>query len=76
MPYVSAAQRGYFNANRSKMEAQGVSVDEWNHASKGKKLPAHSSKSERAHRAKKARRHKETIYGSPSASGTTPHLRN
>lgn len=39
MPYVSAAQRGYFNANRDKLEAQGVDVDEWNAASKGKKLP-------------------------------------
>ena len=40
MPYESAAQRAYFNANRSKLEAQGVDVDEWNRASKGKKLPA------------------------------------
>lgn len=39
MPYVSAAQRGYFHANRAKLEAQGVSVSEWDHASKGMKLP-------------------------------------
>ena len=39
MPYVSGAQRKYFNANRGKLERQGVSVDEWNAASKGKKLP-------------------------------------
>jgi len=39
MPYESEAQRGYFNANRAKLEAQGVDVDEWNHASKGMKLP-------------------------------------
>jgi hypothetical protein len=39
MPYVSTAQRGYFNANRAKLEKQGVDVDEWNSASKGKKLP-------------------------------------
>lgn len=39
MPYVSEKQRRYFNANRSKLEAQGVNVDEWNQASKGKKLP-------------------------------------
>ncbi len=39
MPFVSQAQRGYFNAHRDKMEAQGVGVDEWNQASKGKKLP-------------------------------------
>jgi hypothetical protein len=39
MPYKSDAQRRYFNANRSKLERQGVDVDEWNNASKGKKLP-------------------------------------
>ncbi len=35
MPYKSLAQERYFNANRSKLEAQGVNVDEWNAASKG-----------------------------------------
>jgi hypothetical protein len=39
MPYVSKAQEAYFNVNRKKLEAQGVDVDEWNKASKGKKLP-------------------------------------
>lgn len=39
MPYKSLAQERYFNANRGKLEAQGVDVDEWNAASKGKKLP-------------------------------------
>lgn len=39
MPFVSQAQRKYFNANRDKLEAQGVNVDEWNTASKGMKLP-------------------------------------
>ena len=39
MPYRSQAQEKYFNANRAKMEAQGVDVDEYNQASKGKKLP-------------------------------------
>jgi len=39
MPYKSLAQERYFNANRSKLEKQGVNVDEWNKASKGKKLP-------------------------------------
>jgi hypothetical protein len=34
MPYKSEAQRRYFNANRAKLEAQGVDVDEWNAASK------------------------------------------
>jgi len=39
MPYKSKAQEGYFNANKAKLEKQGVNVDEWNSASKGKKLP-------------------------------------
>ena len=39
MPYKSRAQEAYFNVNRAKMEKQGVDVDEWNQASKGKKLP-------------------------------------
>jgi hypothetical protein len=39
MPYKSDAQRAYFNANRAKLEQQGVDVDEWNSASKGMKLP-------------------------------------
>jgi 8-oxo-dGTP pyrophosphatase MutT (NUDIX family) len=39
MPYKSEAQRKYFNANRAKLEAEGVDVDEWNQSSKGKKLP-------------------------------------
>jgi hypothetical protein len=38
MPYKSLAQERYFNANRDKLERQGVSVDEWNRASKGMKL--------------------------------------
>lgn len=40
MPFKSKAQQGYFNANRGKLEAQGVNVDEWNSASKGMKLPS------------------------------------
>lgn len=39
MPYKSKAQEAYFNANRKQLEARGVNVDEWNQASKGKKLP-------------------------------------
>lgn len=39
MPYKSLAQERYFNANRGKLEAQGVNVNEWNQASKGMKLP-------------------------------------
>jgi hypothetical protein len=40
MPYKSRAQEKYFNANRAKLEAQGVDVGEWNAASRGAKLPA------------------------------------
>jgi hypothetical protein len=39
MPYVSKKQEAFFNANRGKLEKQGVNVDEWNAASKGKSLP-------------------------------------
>ncbi len=39
MPYKSVAQERYFNANRQKLQAQGVNVAEWNAASKGKRLP-------------------------------------
>jgi hypothetical protein len=39
MPYKSKAQAAYFNANRKKLEKQGVNVPEWNKKSKGKKLP-------------------------------------
>ena len=39
MPYKSLAQEKYFNVNKKKLEAKGVNVDEWNQASKGKKLP-------------------------------------
>ena len=39
MPYKSLAQERYFNVNRSKLEKQGVNVDEWNQASKGMSLP-------------------------------------
>lgn len=47
MPYKSLKQERYFNANRSKLEKQGVNVDEWNKASKGmkfKKKPVENAK--------------------------------
>jgi hypothetical protein len=44
MPYVSEAQRGFFHANKEKLEKQGVNVSEWDRASAGKKLPARKSK--------------------------------
>jgi len=39
VPFASKAQKRYFLANRPKLEAEGVNVDEWLKASKGKKLP-------------------------------------
>lgn len=39
MPYKSKAQEKYFNVNKKRLEKQGVDVDEWNKASKGKRLP-------------------------------------
>lgn len=48
MPYKSKAQEKYFNVNRKKLESQGVNVDEWNSASKGKKLPERIKKSKAA----------------------------
>jgi hypothetical protein len=39
MPYKSLKQERFFNANKGKLEAQGVDVNEWNQASKGKDLP-------------------------------------
>jgi len=44
MPYKSQAQEKFFNANRKKLESQGVNVQEWNKASKGKKLPKKARK--------------------------------
>ncbi len=49
MPYESEAQRRYFNANRAKLESEGVDVDEWNASSKGKKLPKKKGKKKTAH---------------------------
>ena len=39
MPYKSKAQAAYFNIHRKQLAKQGVNVDEWNAATKGKKLP-------------------------------------
>lgn len=44
MPYKSLKQERYFNAHKKQLEAQGVNVDEWNKASKGKKLPIKAKK--------------------------------
>jgi len=42
MPFKSERQRKWFNANRKKLERQGVDVDEWNRESKGKHYPEFS----------------------------------
>jgi hypothetical protein len=44
MPYKSQAQEKFFNANKKKLEKQGVNVDEFNASSKGKKLPKKAKK--------------------------------
>ena len=73
MPFKSHAQQRFAHANPEKFGGER-GLKEWDHATDFSRLP------ERKHRAKKAKRvrenRKETIYGSPSASGTTPHLRN
>lgn len=44
MPYESRAQEAYFNIHKKELERKGVNVDEWNKASKGKKLPKRKKK--------------------------------
>ena len=44
MPYKSLKQEKFFNANKKKLEKQGVDVNEWNKSSKGLKLPAKAPK--------------------------------
>lgn len=53
MPYKSDAQRGFFHANKKRLEAQGVDVGEWDAASKGLKLPAKVETRKRATGGKK-----------------------
>jgi hypothetical protein len=52
MPYKSQAQAAYFNANKEKMEKQGVDVREWNRESRGKSLPKRSKKKVKVRRKK------------------------
>ena len=43
MPYKSIAQARYFNANKEKLEKQGVNVNEWNKSTKNyHDLPLHA----------------------------------
>lgn len=39
MPYRSQAQAGYFHTHKAELEREGVDVDEWDAATKGKHLP-------------------------------------
>ncbi len=42
MPYASKAQAAYFHIHRAELEKQGVNIEEWDAASKGKKMPEHA----------------------------------
>lgn len=44
MPFKSKAQRGYMEAHKEELEKKGVSLKEWERASKGKKLPERAPK--------------------------------
>jgi hypothetical protein len=44
MPFKSEVQRRYFEANKEKLEKQGVNVREWEESSKGLKLPKRTAK--------------------------------
>jgi hypothetical protein len=68
MPYRSDSQRKFFNANRTRLEAEGVDVDEWNQASKGKKLPKRVEKD--AAEQSTASRSYSVVNGKPSDTET------
>jgi hypothetical protein len=44
VPFKSEAQRRYFEANKSKLQKQGVDVKEWEESSKRLKLPERAPK--------------------------------
>ena len=57
MPFKSQAQRRYFEANREKLEKQGVDVSEWEQSSKGLKLPERiHQKADKAEKENRGRR--------------------
>ena len=73
MPYSSEAQRKYFNANREKLEAEGVDVDEWNETTKGKKLPKKVKEKELPKKANDTSfLPKEVRYNGPNINTPTP----
>lgn len=47
MPFKSQAQAGYFHTHKAQLERQGVDVDEWDAATKGKHLPERAGDSPR-----------------------------
>lgn len=55
MPFKSKAQAAFFNIHKKELEKQGVDVDEWNAASKGKSLPEHAKKSKKRGHASRQR---------------------
>jgi hypothetical protein len=63
MPYKSEAQQAYFNADRDKLEGEGVDVDEWNAASKGEKLPRRVGKTNPSRRPQGKPRPKRSAAG-------------
>lgn len=44
MPFESQAQAGYFHTHKAELAKEGVDVDEWDAATKRKKLPKRKSK--------------------------------
>ena len=53
MPYSSNAQRRYFHAALAKGEISKKTVDEYDKASKGKKLPEYANKKKKFNKLKK-----------------------
>lgn len=68
MPYASDAQRRFFNANREELKSQGVDVDEWNDASRGKKLPERKKKKEKISSDLAANGHPSTVAAQARAA--------
>ena len=67
MPFKSQAQRHYFEANKAKLEKQGVNVKEWEESSKGLKLPERAPRyqSKRAVRELMATKEQRSIRTNP-----------
>ena len=70
MPYKSLAQAGYFHANKARLEAQGVDVDEWDAATRGKKLPKRVKKADGGKLSKKDRGRLGALFSKEEKSPT------